>query len=798
MTTIHPSIKLNQHYTRRYLALIILLLSSTLSFAQTTITWTGFVNSDWHNTGNWSPTTIPTSMESVVIPGFLSEPSPEVLSGNLAEAQSVSIAFGATLTIEGMGTLDVEKSATIGITNAGSLLIRPDGVIRVDSSGHTHIDNMASGVINNEGEIKLGSEGALLDTDIGITSSGDINNLSTGSILIEGVINDGIKLTDDAILTNDGIIDFALTTYFLGNGIVIGPNAELVNTKEINTAQIAGLSGPDLNGLLIEGEVSNQADGIININAVFSGNGINVKSTGTLINDGEIILGQSINIAMDGIISEGVFTNNGSIELGFISGSGIKNTGSMTNNNTASINTTQSINPVIFNMSTFDNYGLIDLQFGSQESITNSGNAAIFTNREDATINVNFGQISNHDSAIFNNNTCAKINLNGSFLNNTSIFNNDGFLLFENSSEQQTPGNLVNNGLIFSDPSPFPIGSITDNEIILSGPSNGNLCNSVTPVFSNSPTNLSIDNIYLDQEGTIMDGSYDPSTNTYTTSAANPFSFGNQTRYIEVSGMGANCTIIVPWVIQVTDCDCNTSLTCFSSMDKCWSPIGSDKSWSNGANWMPTGVPQTEDWVMIPTCTEIEYDYTGSDIPAVIYVNDSAKMTVLDNHILSVQARTDSKVSFYLFTNRGNVVNNGEINLSKTTRSGMSNSGTFENYGDITVDSINITNVNAPPTNVEKNGMENYRDFNNYPGSSIVIKNSLANGFRNSGNFINYSGANIRVHDITNIGMDLRFGSTFENKSDGIIDIYNINNPSDKLIIRSGAEVMWAPSVDID
>ncbi len=789
MTTIQPSIKHNLQLVRLCVTLFILTLGGTLSYTQSIpVTWTGNIDADWHKAGNWSPMTIPNDADSVVINGFISAESPRVLSDSLAEAKSVTIASGATLTIDGMGVLDIENSAKIGITNAGLLLIRPNGIIRVDSSGHTHIDNMASGVINNEGEIILGGQSTFRGTKIGITSGGDINNLSTGTILIEGLLDDGIVLTNDATLTNEGNIDFAITTYFLGNGIVIEPDAMVVNKNIINTGLISGFSGPDLNGIYIDGALHNEAGGSIKINAAYSGNGVNITSSGNLKNDGELILGES-NIAKDGIISNGILTNNGSIELRLISGAGIKNLSTVTNNDTASITSTQSISPVIYNMNTFDNYGLIDLQIGTFESITNSGNNTAFTNREGATINILSGKISNESLAIFNNNTCAKIKVNGGFLSNTSLFNNDGFLLLENPSSQQISGNLINNGLISTDQSSFPLGSITDNEIILLGPSTGNLCNSVTPLFSNAPSNLSIDNIYLDQAGTIMDGAYDPSTNTYTTSAANPFSFGSQTRYIEISGMGGNCTIIVPWVIEVTNCACNSP--CFDQVDKCWTPIGNDKSWSNGNNWMPVGVPQTEDWVEIPSCTEVEYDYSGSAIIARVDVKSDAKMTVMQDKTIKIQSKPNCTFCS-LFINSGEFTNKGTIDLLKTPLNGLFNFNKFDNYGSIIIDSVNVTNQSPGST-----GFSNEGDFNNFSGASITLKNSLANGFQNSGDFINHSGANITVHDITNTGMDLRFGSTFENKSGGIIDVYNINNPSDKLIIRLGAEVIWNLSVDI-
>ena len=440
------------------------------------------------------------------------------------------------------------------------------------------------------------------------------------------------------------------------------------------------------------------------------------------------------------------------------------------------------------------NFGTIEIENAGRHGISVIGGDFIniknsFINIKSITSSLNHGLFLGQNATLRNDTCAVFLNSRGS-INNGGIIVNDGQMNL-NTIQNHIIGDFTNNGVIEDVFGTFPTGSIINNELVFSGTTILDSSVTLNAFLVGINSKFDIVGVYTDINLVRVAGTYDKVTNSFTVDPN--LSFGTYSFGVSVEDTIGGCLRHYIWKVDNRAC----SSTCFSVMDKCWSPIGNDKSWSNGNNWIPTGVPQSEDWVMIPTCAEIEYDYTGSDIPALIYVNDSAKMTVLDNHILSVQARTDSKVSFYLFTNRGNVINNGEINLSKTTRSGMANIGTFENYGDITVDSINITNVNAPPTNVIKNGIENSKDFINHSGASLVIKNSLANGFLNTGNLINQSGANIKVHDITNIGMDLRFGSTFENKSGGIIDIYNINNPSDKLIIRQGAEVIWNPSVDI-
>lgn len=88
--------------------------------------WTGSIDSDWTNTGNWSGSTVPRAATDVIIPIVTNAPeiistNPEVADIDLEEGAQLSITSGNTLTINGdlnatTGKLLVQSGASL-ITN---------------------------------------------------------------------------------------------------------------------------------------------------------------------------------------------------------------------------------------------------------------------------------------------------------------------------------------------------------------------------------------------------------------------------------------------------------------------------------------------------------------------------------------------------------------------------------------------------------------------------------------------------------------------------------------------------------
>jgi hypothetical protein len=107
------------------------------SHAFTQTTWNGSTSTDWNTATNWSPASIPTATDDVVIPS--ASANQPVISTKDAVAQTVEVQSGATLTIQSTGTLAVNGSKSInGIFSA----FYNNGT--VENSGGLQIGNISS------------------------------------------------------------------------------------------------------------------------------------------------------------------------------------------------------------------------------------------------------------------------------------------------------------------------------------------------------------------------------------------------------------------------------------------------------------------------------------------------------------------------------------------------------------------------------------------------------------------------------------------------------------------------------
>ncbi|NHN25388.1 T9SS type A sorting domain-containing protein [Flavobacterium jejuense] len=106
--------------------------------------WTGAVSTNWNNSNNWSPTTIPTASDCVIIPSTANDP---IISGTNYNA------FGLNLTIENGATLTVNSTNNltvidwININPSGNLeLQNSSSLIQVNNTSNTGTMNMTRNV----------------------------------------------------------------------------------------------------------------------------------------------------------------------------------------------------------------------------------------------------------------------------------------------------------------------------------------------------------------------------------------------------------------------------------------------------------------------------------------------------------------------------------------------------------------------------------------------------------------------------------------------------------------------------
>ena len=272
--------------------------ATTVSLVYTPQTlWTGAVNADWNNSGNWTAG-VPTADANAVIEKVTTN-APVINTAN-AIAKSVTIESGGVLTIDAAGVFTLNGSPTQALLNHGSVEnhgtihigsisavgvsgIRNEatfnnhtgGKINIDRSTSTVILNV-SGVFSNSGELRIGANAA--SGSDGINNAGTFHNSVGGQIFIDrttsvGIFHEGIDFTNEGIVTIGALPAGNTINY----GIYINQNF-------------------------------NNAGGEIHIDRV---NKAIAAANGTLTNAGLVNVGASTNvpalIAADG---NGTFTNN--------------------------------------------------------------------------------------------------------------------------------------------------------------------------------------------------------------------------------------------------------------------------------------------------------------------------------------------------------------------------------------------------------------------------------------------------------------------------------------------------------
>lgn len=104
-------------------------------------TWNGSLSSNWNNAANWTPASIPTAADCVVVPNVANDP---VISGSsyTAYAYSLTILNGGVLQITGTNSITVTDA--VNVNTGGQFLL-------MDSSSLIQVNNIANtGVIDME------------------------------------------------------------------------------------------------------------------------------------------------------------------------------------------------------------------------------------------------------------------------------------------------------------------------------------------------------------------------------------------------------------------------------------------------------------------------------------------------------------------------------------------------------------------------------------------------------------------------------------------------------------------------
>ena len=240
----------------------------TYGVAQTT--WTGDINSDWNNAGNWS-SGIPDITSDVTIPDVTTDP---VLGSGTAVSKSLTIAAGGLLTIENTADLLIQNSSSQGISNDGTMANK--GTVSITGTGADAFRN--AGTTQNSGTIAIQN----ISGQYGINSVGTFENRTGGLITVDGVEIGGINIKGGTF-TNEAIIRVGSTGSVGSMGITAA--AILNNTAAgqiyIDRAWYIGMSVPS-------GTVNNQGNITIGASSATDVNtALNIRLA-TFTNNGQV------------------------------------------------------------------------------------------------------------------------------------------------------------------------------------------------------------------------------------------------------------------------------------------------------------------------------------------------------------------------------------------------------------------------------------------------------------------------------------------------------------------------------
>ncbi len=221
-----------------------------------TLTWTGAVDTDWNTPCNWSPSSVPTATNDVVIPNTTNKP----IINTAAVAQSVAVQAEAILTINTTRSLTINGSKLIDVFTTGFY---------------------NAGTVHNNGQLILGNTGSI--GEIGLINIGAFNNNAGAEIAIDQASAQGLTNNAGGIFTNAA-------------KITIGSNASV------------GI------GIYNSASFNNHTGGEITINRS-NHNGIYNYEGGTFTNAAKIMIGTMIPTLANGINNTGAFINNAGGEI---------------------------------------------------------------------------------------------------------------------------------------------------------------------------------------------------------------------------------------------------------------------------------------------------------------------------------------------------------------------------------------------------------------------------------------------------------------------------------------------------
>ncbi|MCA0232704.1 MAG: T9SS type A sorting domain-containing protein [Bacteroidetes bacterium] len=420
------------------------------------LTWTGAVSTDWNTACNWSPASVPTATNDVVIPNTANKPT----INTAAVAKSVEVQAGAVLTIAATKSLTINGSRISGGTEAGFY---------------------NAGTVQNNGQLVLGNTGSV--GAIGINNLATFNNNTGGEIKIDNSTQVGLYNLTGATFTNAAKLS-------------IGASANV-----------------GIQGIVNDGTFNNNAGGELTIDRSTQIGIFNQH--GTFTNAAKLTIGGSESTGEKGIDSYNIFNNNagGDIKIDKAVKRSLNSSGSFTNAAKITIGATSGGNNGLIIGGTFDNTtgGEITIDRTTSDALFNS--CSSFNNAGKITIGAlaSLGTTSGFGNVnTFNNNACGQVIVaSGTVLNDASgSITNAGFVQIANSLENN--GTFTNNGVLKYGSLTGTVTNATNSSLIVN--------NTPTPIFTYGGSYDGVINgIFTDANATALAGAF-TAPNTFVAS----------------------------------------------------------------------------------------------------------------------------------------------------------------------------------------------------------------------------------------------------------------------------------------
>jgi hypothetical protein len=439
----------------RSLGLILCFISFSYSgFAQDKI-WTGAVDSSWHTGGNWSPTGVPTSSQTVAMRNNTT-PRP-VISLNVT-VRSVTINQwwsnpGDELKIRNNATLTITDDLTIN-GNGVLSIINGHVLMNATTSGQNNLDLNGSPLIDiTNGSFTAGTSSEDVDAEIIGTvnvgngtftvfgefdiSNSDTFNAENGTVTINGPTTvNGTYNGDDGITNFNGEVE-------IRSGGVLNLDSGTINFNDESTIGNNGTVNFGSGTATFTDDITVSSSGFFNVqnadvtvtgSATFSSNG------NMTVDAGSITIGGNASLSSGGTID----LNNGNLNVGgdasFTSG-GTLNAGNST--------ITLEGDFTVQNNSNFSSDSSTVVFSGDSTQTVNTNSDITFFN-----VQVDSGAVFNTDGGAENN-----VTIEGNL-----TVDEDGAVEVENNDTIDVQGEINGGGADnVESPSPFAVSAVATN-----------------------------------------------------------------------------------------------------------------------------------------------------------------------------------------------------------------------------------------------------------------------------------------------------------------------------------------------